>query len=95
MKYTHVFWDFNGTILADMQAGMESTNEMLSSRELPVIPSLEVYRTIFDFPIKEYYRGLGFDFAKESYEVLAPVWVDLYNEKSKNDAFTSNERRSY
>ena len=84
MKYTHVFWDFNGTILADMQAGMESTNEMLSSRELPVIPSLEVYRTIFDFPIKEYYRGLGFDFAKESYEVLAPIWVDLYNEKSKN-----------
>ena len=83
MKYTHLFWDFNGTILADMVAGMESTNEMLASRNLPVIPGVDAYREIFDFPIKDYYAGLGFDFEKESYEVLAPIWVELYNEKSK------------
>ena len=83
MKYTHLFWDFNGTILADMIAGMESTNEMLASRNLPVIPDVATYRELFDFPIKDYYAGLGFDFEKESYEVLAPIWVELYNEKSK------------
>ncbi len=84
MKYTHLFWDFNGTILADMQAGMESTNQMLSERGLPVIESLDAYREIFDFPIKEYYRGLGFDFVSEPYEVLAPIWVALYNENSRS-----------
>ena len=86
MKYTHVFWDFNGTILSDMQAGMDSTNEMLEKRGLPKIAGLERYREIFDFPIKEYYRSLGFDFEKEPYEVLAPIWVDIYNEKSHESA---------
>ena len=67
-----------------MEAGMESTHEMLRLRGLPEIAALEVYREIFDFPIKEYYRALGFDFEKEPYHVLAPLWVALYNEKSKS-----------
>ena len=84
MKYTHLFWDFNGTVFADMQAGLDSTNDMLEQRGLPPINGLEEYRELFNFPIKEYYREIGFDFAKEPYEVLAPLWVDLYNEKSKS-----------
>ena len=80
MKYTHVIWDFNGTIFADMDAGIVSVNKMLEERGLPVIPSIEHYREIFDFPIIDYYKGLGFDFEKESYEtILAPMWVELYN----------------
>ena len=83
MKYTHLFWDFNGTIIADMQAGLDSTNQMLRERSLPEIDGLAAYREIFDFPIKEYYRRLGFDFEREPYEYLAPIWVDIYNEKSR------------
>ena len=67
-----------------MQAGLDSTNEMLAERGLPMIDGLEEYRELFDFPIKEYYRQIGFDFAKEPYEVLAPLWVDIYNERSKS-----------
>ena len=66
-----------------MQAGIDSVNEMLSKRNLPCIRGIEHYREIFDFPIMEYYRGLGFDFEKEPYAVLAPIWVDLYNINSK------------
>lgn len=84
MKYTCVIWDFNGTIFDDMQAGIVSVNKMLRERGLCEIPSVEHYREIFDFPIKEYYRGLGFDFERESYEVLAPIWVDLYNQNAEN-----------
>ena len=83
MKYTHLFWDFNGTILADMMAGLESTNYMLRERDLPEIDGMDAYREIFDFPIKEYYRVLGFDFEREPYEHLARLWVDIYNERSK------------
>lgn len=86
MKYTHLFWDFNGTLFSDMDAGLESTNLMLLERGLPVIQSLDHYREIFDFPIKDYYKKLGFDFDKEPYEVLAPLWVDVYNEKSKSSS---------
>ena len=87
MKYTHLFWDFNGTVYDDVEAGLVSTNIMLAERRLPIIDGEDAYREIFDFPIKEYYRKLGFDFSAEPYEQLAIQWVDLYNEKSK-DAVT-------
>ena len=63
-----------------MQAGIDAVNRMLGDRGLPIIADMEAYRGIFDFPIKEYYRKLGFDFDKEPYEVLAPIWVELYLE---------------
>ena len=79
--YTHLIWDFNGTILDDVQHGISCTNTMLADRGLPVIPSVDAYREVFGFPIDEYYRRLGFDFEKEAYDtVLAPQWVAMYLE---------------
>ncbi len=83
MKYTHLMWDFNGTIFDDAEAGINAVNKMLSERGLDVIPSKERYKEIFDFPIEEYYRSLGFDFDHEPYEYLAPIWVALYNENAE------------
>ncbi len=78
-NHTHLIWDFNGTILNDMEHGIRCTNTMLAVRGLPVIPSVEVYREVFGFPIDAYYRRLGFDFEKEDYDtVLAPEWVAMY-----------------
>lgn len=82
MKYTHIIWDFNGTIYSDMTTGIVSVNQMLAERGLEIIPDIESYREIFDFPIENYYRRLGFDFEKEPYSVLAPIWVDLYNKNN-------------
>ena len=79
MKYTHVIWDFNGTILNDMEIGLECVNVMLSRRGLPTVSGLDEYRRLFRFPIIEYYRMAGFDFAKDDYyTVLAPEWIGLY-----------------
>ena len=83
MRYTHIIWDFNGTLFDDIDAGIRSVNEMLEQRGLPKIQDKEEYRNIFKFPIIEYYRDLGFDFDSEPYEVLAPIWVELYNRNSK------------
>lgn len=83
LKYTYLFWDFNGTLFDDVEAGIKAVNKMLEERGLDVIPSTEKYRDIFDFPVIDYYRALGFDFDKEPYyEVLAPMWVELYNKYS-------------
>ncbi len=77
--YTHLIWDFNGTVLDDVQLGIDCVNPMLAVRGLPTIPDVDTYRTVFGFPIKEYYRRLGFDFDREDYEtVLAPEWVAHY-----------------
>ena len=78
-KYTHVVWDFNGTILNDVRLGIDCVNAMLEKRGLPVIPDIDAYHRVFGFPIDGYYRRLGFDFEKEDYDtVLAPEWVALY-----------------
>lgn len=83
MRYTHIIWDFNGTLFDDVLAGIESVNDMLSRRGYKTLSGKEEYREVFRFPIIEYYRSLGFDFDKEPYEVLALEWVALYNESSK------------
>ena len=79
MKYTHVIWDFNGTIFDDVNIGIEAVNAMLTARRMAPVDSVEKYREIFCFPIKEYYRRCGFDFEAEDYEsILAPEWVREY-----------------
>ena len=36
--HTHLIWDFNGTILQDVELGIRCTNTMLAARNLAVIP---------------------------------------------------------
>ncbi len=78
MKYDHIIWDFNGTILDDVETGIRSVNKLLCDRGLPIIESKEAYRAVFGFPIIDYYRRLGFDFEAEPYEAVAPLWVEQY-----------------
>lgn len=83
MEPSVIVWDFNGTLLDDVDAGIRSVNTMLEKRGLPVIASREDYYRVFGFPIRDYYARLGFDFEKEPYEILAIEWVDLYMENVK------------
>ncbi len=83
-RYTHVIWDFNGTILDDVEASIKSADQLLSAYGLPTLASPEAYRESFGFPIIDYYRRLGFDFDKIPYEVLAPEWVGYYLENARN-----------
>ena len=78
MKYTHAMWDFNGTLLDDVDTGIRAVNCLLTERGLPCLTDAEAYRRVFRFPIKSYYEKLGFDFQKEPYEVVAPQWVARY-----------------
>ena len=81
--YTHLIWDFNGTLLDDVDACIQSANKLLSAHSLPPLPSKEEYRTRFGFPVIDYYRRLGFDFQSTPYDELAVEWVNYYNEQSK------------
>ncbi len=83
-SYTHIIWDFNGTILNDVEVGIRSANRLLKAHGLPLIPSTESYREKFGFPIIDYYRRLGFDFEKLPYGELAVEWVSYYLEYKKD-----------
>ena len=83
-RYTHLIWDFNGTLLDDVQACIKSANSLLAAHGLPLLQSEEQYRSLFGFPIVDYYRRLGFDFEKLPYADLAVEWVAYYLEHSKD-----------
>ena len=75
MKYTHILWDFNGTIINDVETGIISLNTLLKRRNMPTIDSVEQYHSVFTFPITKYYENVGFDFSVEPYDKLAVEWV--------------------
>ena len=78
LSFTHCIWDFNGTILDDVDIGIESVNVLLARYGYQTIDSREEYYLIFGFPIEEYYRRACFDFAKTPYDMLAHEWVAEY-----------------
>lgn len=78
MTYSHILWDFNGTLFNDIDAGIQSANVLLKRRRLPLIHSVEQYRAVFCFPIVEYYKNIGLDSENECFEDLAVEWVEQY-----------------
>ena len=81
-RYTHLIWDFNGTLLNDVDACIQSANDLLSAHALLPIKSAQHYRSIFGFPVVDYYRRLGFDLERTPFSELAVEWVDYYNRNS-------------
>lgn len=79
-RYTHIIWDWNGTLLDDAWLCVEVMNGILRQRNLPPI-SLAIYRSIFDFPVKDYYLKLGFDFNREPFEKVGMEFMVLYNQR--------------
>lgn len=53
-----ILWDFNGTLLDDLKACIDSLNVLLRSYRLPPITP-EEYRTRFSFPVADFYHSLG------------------------------------
>ena len=72
-----IIWDWNGTLLNDVELCVSCMNVLLSKRRIPQL-TVERYRDIFTFPVKEYYRKAGFDFQQEDFEVPAMEFIKLY-----------------
>jgi len=80
---THIIWDWNGTLLNDVGLAIDSMNQILSNRNMPIM-SEEYYKSIFDFPVESYYAKLGFDFKKEPFKVVGLEFIERYNQGSLN-----------
>ncbi|MBR2867538.1 MAG: HAD family hydrolase [Clostridia bacterium] len=65
MKYTHIIWDWNGTLLDDIGASLASVNDMLARRgEEPM--DITRYKECIGTPIIRFYEQV-FDLEKEDY----------------------------
>ena len=65
--YKHIIWDWNGTLLDDVDIVIDCMNSLLKKRNLPLL-HVDKYKDIFTFPVKDYYSQLGFDFTTEPFE---------------------------
>ena len=82
-KYKHVIWDWNGTLLNDIDLCLNIANKMLANHQDTPL-DLSSYKNAFGFPITAYYEKIGIDLNKESFEDLTAKFVHLYNTGVKN-----------
>lgn len=73
-KYTHIIWDWNGTLLNDISASLASVNDMLALRGKPPM-DIDFYKECIGVPIIKFYEK-AFDMEKEDYSVI----IKQYNE---------------
>jgi len=73
-----IIWDWNGTLLNDLDHCISTINILLKKRNLPGVDH-DHYKEVFSFPVKEYYKTIGFDFEKEDFEIPAREFIDLYD----------------
>lgn len=69
-----VLWDFNGTLVDDLDLVVRTVNAQMAKRGLPTL-TVDEYRAVFQFPVEAYYRRIGVDFESES---MADLSADFF-----------------
>lgn len=77
-----IIWDWNGTLLDDVDLSFQCMNRLLESQGLTQLKSIHHYRNVFEFPVENYYKTVGFDFNKTPFSDLAQSYMDDYQDKS-------------
>lgn len=78
MRPELILWDWNGTLLDDVQLCMDALNRLLARYGYPQRYDRDQYRAIFGFPVQEYYARAGFDFSRHSFDELAASFMEDY-----------------
>ncbi|MDA3923474.1 MAG: HAD family hydrolase [Kiritimatiellae bacterium] len=74
---SHIIWDWNGTLLDDTRACVNSVNKMLSDRGLPQLTIVQ-YRDLFGFPVADFYNEIGFILENEDWDLMATEFHDMF-----------------
>lgn len=80
MSLPSIVWDWNGTLLNDVDLSVSSINVLLKQRSLPVLTKSR-YLEIFTFPVRDYYETAGFDFTTEEFEIPAMEYINIYESR--------------
>lgn len=78
MRFDSIIWDWNGTLLNDVDVAINSINRLLHDRNLVPL-TLERYLEVFTFPVQDYYEHIGFDLIREPFEIPAFQFITIYN----------------
>ena len=79
----YILWDWNGTLLDDTQAALDTLNTMLSRRGAKTI-GMDFYLDHFSFPVRPFYEAIGMVLENEDWDALAREYHETYHaQKSK------------
>lgn len=78
-KLTTIIWDWNGTLLNDLEVCVNIINSLLAENNLKPINSA-IYQKLFDFPAIRFYEKLGFKFNEAEYQQIADDFLKNYSE---------------
>lgn len=81
-KY-HLVWDWNGTVLNDVELCFTIMNIILKEYNKKSIDFIEKYKERFCFPIQEFYEKLGFDTAHPEFYSALKRYHKLYRQGEK------------
>ncbi len=79
-KYKHYIFDWNGTLMNDLWLAVDVIDKMLINRGLHGM-TVDNYCEVFDFPVENYYQRIGFDFEKESFEIVGTEFIVEYDKR--------------
>ena len=79
---TYVLWDWNGTLLDDTQAALDTLTIMLKRRGAKPI-ALDFFRDHFAFPCRPFYDMIGMHVEDDEWDALAKEYHDVYAEQPK------------
>ena len=90
-NYDHVIWDWNGTLLNDLNLSLNSLNYVLKKRNKNLVDKT-FHEQNFCFPIKDYYKKLNLPTDSKNFELICNDFNKYYKEfitksKLRNDAF--------
>ena len=77
----HIIWDFNGTLLNDTQLSLDVDNNVFEKLGIPCI-TIDDYRNNMTMPVRDFYSAVGVDYSIHSYETIARLWLDEFNQKA-------------
>lgn len=84
-QYKNILWDWNGTLLDDVQISYGIVAEQMAEYGLkPLSP--EELKDYFCFPIKKYYDDLGFPTDDESFKKIADHFMATYIKRQLEQA---------
>ncbi len=79
MHYKHVIWDWNGTLMNDLELSLDILNALLHTHGKEQVSS-ESYREHFCFPTRNYYKRFGLDGDIE-FDAAAKYYMDIYDRR--------------
>ena len=64
-----IVWDWNGTLLDDVDAAVAALSRMLAKHGLPPV-TRDFYRANFGFPVRPFYRKVGIDLERVDWDEI-------------------------